>query len=216
MKIAAAKHTTTDATEATNMADVPRCRGNRTTTRCIAALCLIVAACIVTTVPVRATPGQRLTEFHAWAAQRTLLRGLVRTTDELSGRPAFDLLTADHGIAWHFHATTGAGRIESEYLGIGSGGGDPGSTPIRHDGSGYGLIFLRSLYGTAIAADFLASSRIASITDRESHVVTTFYRGQRFGYEAASGFLTIATLPHMARDLAQLRTCAAHPGSCNE
>ena len=182
----------------------------------IARASTIAAACALMAVPVGAKPGQTLAQFETWSAQRPLLRGVARTKDETSGWPAFDLSTADHGVAWHFHAATNGAIVRSEELGIASGPGDPGTTPISHAGTGYGFTFFRSFYGSEIARDFLAAPRIAVVADPQSHVTTTFYRGNRFGYEVSGGFVTIATLRVMAQDLAQMRTCIAHPGTCNE
>jgi hypothetical protein len=163
-----------------------------------------------------ALPGQSLAQFRGWTASRVPLRGLNAATDEMSGLPAFDLLTSDHGIVWHFHAATDGRTVRSEALGVGEGIAEPGTTPIRHDGVGYGFLFFRSLYGDAVASDFLTSQRVASVTDGRSRVSTSFYRGKRFGYEVAAGTITIASRSRVDADLALARKCNAAPDSCNE
>ncbi len=172
--------------------------------------------CLEPSAAVFAEPGQSLAQFSSWAARRDFLRGMGRAMDELSGQAAFDVLAADHGIVWHFHARTNGRTIRAESLEIGQSPAQPGSMPIRHDGTGYGIVFFRALYGKSIAADYLAAARVASITDRDSHVRSVFYRGKRFGYEVAGGALTITTRAGAAADRALLQRCTLTPNACSE
>ena len=163
-----------------------------------------------------ALPGQTLAAFAVWSAHQPLLRGLKRSTDEMSGWPSFSLLTADHGIAWRMDAHTDNRSIVSEGLGVSTAGGAPGTEPIRHDGAGYGFVFFRSLYGPAIANDYRDAPSVASFKDPSNGSVTTFYRGKRYGYSSANGFLTLETQLAFDRDLALMRRCTAKPQTCIE
>jgi hypothetical protein len=168
------------------------------------------------TSSVLAIPAQTLPAFRRWCAWHVVLRGIAQSTDELSRRPSFDLLAADHGIVWHFDARTNGYSIESETLAIGEGNGQPGSFPIRHNGIGYGFAFFRNLYGSSVASDFTSSRLTQSIADSQSRIVTQFYRGARFGYEVANGAVTVATHAVVERDRALLAKCKTHPTDCSE
>jgi hypothetical protein len=165
--------------------------------------------------PAAALPGQSLSAFTSWAANKTVLAGISRYTGELSGRPAFRLLTADHGIAWQFIALSTGSTIRSEYLGVSQVGKAPGSQPIRHDGRGYGFAFFASLYGRDVAGDYRAARLVATIKDPTNGQVTRYYRGRRYGYAEANG-LSLKTFAAFATDLALARRCAKSPQDCNE
>jgi hypothetical protein len=166
----------------------------------------------------RALPGQTVVQFTTWAAQRPLLRGIQRGTDEMSGWPSFSLLTADHGVAWSVTVHADGTAIRAESLGVSDAGGAPGSEPVRHDGAGYGFTFFRSLYGNGnvIANDFRTAHLAASFTDPASKGTTQFYRGALYGYQTSSGYVTVETLRAFAQDLAEMRRCTARPGDCTE
>ncbi len=181
-----------------------------------ASFALAVVVVALAPLPAGALPAQSLAEFAAWSAHRPLLAGLERKSDELSGTPMFALTTADHGIAWSFDAHSNAGAITWEQLAVSRPGGKIGSEPIRHDGSGYGFVFFRALYGRTIADDFRTSRRVAAFTQPEQHAVKTFYRGNRYGYSTMSGFMRIETLPILATDIALERRCSAEPEACSE
>ena len=163
-----------------------------------------------------ALPGQTIAAFTAWSAHQPLLRGIKRTTDEMSGWPSFSLTTADHGIAWSFDAHTDRRTIVSEGLGVSTAGGAPGTEPIRHDGAGYGFTFFRNLFGAAIANDYHSAPSVASFKDPTNGSVTTFYRGKRYGYSLANGYLTLETFLAFDRDIALMRKCTAKPDTCSE
>lgn len=143
----------------------------RTNVRNLIAGLLAYIACVA---PASALPGQTLQQFHAWASSRKLLAGIAQRRDEMSGDPAFGLETSDRGIAWTFYATTDGSHVRRESLSLGNPGKPPGSAAIRHDGSGYGFTFFTSLYGQAVAHDFLVATRVASIRDRSNGTVTEF------------------------------------------
>jgi hypothetical protein len=176
----------------------------------------IAVFCAFAPLSASALPGQSIEQFNAWSAQRPLLRGLQRTTDEMSGWPSFTLLTADHGIAWRFSAHTDRRSIVSEMLAVSTTGGDPGSEPIRQRGNGYGMTFLRSLYGAAVAGDYRGAARVASFSDATTKAVTVYYRGLRYGYVTSGGSLSLETFAAFNADLAQMRRCSAHPERCSE
>jgi hypothetical protein len=163
-----------------------------------------------------ALPGQTLGAFATWRAHQPLLRGMTRSTDELSGRPAFNLLTADHGIAWSVAVATDGTAIASETLGVSTAGGEPGSEPVRQSGSGYGFTFFRSLYGAAIADDFRSAKRSAQFTDPANKTVTTYLRGRRYGYTISGGYITLSTFAAYDAAVALMRRCTARPESCGE
>ncbi|MEO7202544.1 MAG: hypothetical protein ABI431_06915 [Candidatus Tumulicola sp.] len=173
---------------------------------------LAFAACVA---PANALPGQTLQQFHAWASTRKLLAGIAQRRDEMSGDPAFALETSDRGIAWTFYATTDGTHIRRESLSVGNPGKPPGSAAIRHDGNGYGYTFFATLYGQAVAHDFLAAKRVASIRDRSDGTVTEFYRGKRYGY-STSGGIVVETISAFGVDLAQAQLCAKSPEQCSE
>jgi hypothetical protein len=173
---------------------------------------LALVACIA---PANALPGQTLPQFQAWASTRKLLAGMARRRDEMSGDPAFALETSDHGIAWTFYATTDGSHIRRESLSVGNPGKPPGSAAIHHDGKGYGYSFFASLYGQAVAHDFLAAKRVASIRDRSNGAVTEFYRGKRYGY-SINGGIVVETISAFGVDLAQAQLCAKSPEQCSE
>jgi hypothetical protein len=179
----------------------------------IAVVALATAAlAAVPASPARAVPAQSVAAFTAWSQSKPVLRGLKKSIDEMSARPAYNLTMSDHGIAWTFDAIVSAGTIAREALTVGSDGTATGDA-IRHDGSGYGYTFWKSLYGSAVAADFRSSHAVFATRDSVNHTATTYYRGARFGYVSAGG-LTIETPTEFAEDLAQARTCAAHPDRC--
>jgi hypothetical protein len=178
----------------------------------------LVCAIAVASIPLAATavPGQTLAQFTAWKAQQPLLRGMTRTTDEMSGRPDFSLLTADHGIAWSMNVKTDGATVTSETLAVSTPGGEPGSEPIHPSGAGYGFSFFRSLYGAALADDLRNAKPAASFIDPTNKSTTTFVRGQRFGYTIASGYITVSTFAAFDAAVALMRRCAARPESCSE
>lgn len=179
-------------------------------------LACTVALLFGSTVNAAALPGQTLAQFLTWSNGVHLLHGVARYTDELSGQPAFKLDTADHGIDWHFVAYSLQGRIYEESLRVGQDAG--GALPVRHNGSGYGFTFFRSLYGPAVASDFRSSHLLGTVTDATSRPPTpeAFYRGSRFGYEVIGDGILVVDLARLVPDLRQARTCAAHPERCSE
>ncbi len=176
----------------------------------------MLAALNALPIHVSALPGQSIAQFNVWSAQRPLLRGLQRTTDEMSGWPSFTLITADHGIAWRFIAHTNRRSVVSESLAVSAVGGEPGTEPIRQDGSGYGFTFLTSFYSAAVADDYRGAGRVATFTDSATKAVTVYSRGRRYGYVSAGGSLSIETFAEFSADLAQMRICTAHPERCSE
>jgi hypothetical protein len=181
---------------------------------------IALCAFLVTLAPASALPGQTLPAFRVWARGIVLLRGIQPYTDELSGQPAFQLTQSDHGINWHFTAWSLRGQIYQEYLGVGEGTGTPGSLRIRHDGTGYGFVFFKSLYGSGVASDFLAAKLVGTAVDRSVRPANTqsFYRGSRFGYELGTngGGVSVVALFRLPGDLAQARRCDARPERCSE
>ena len=163
-----------------------------------------------------ALPGQSIDGFKTWSAHQKLLRGIEQKTDEMSGWPRFELLTADHGISWNVTVQTDNINIRSEALGVSTAGGAPGSEPIRKDGSGYGFGFFRSLYGPAIAADYKAAKQVAFFKDPTNGTTATYYRGKLYGYDVTNGYLTLETMRAMTQDIAQMKRCAATPANCDE
>ncbi len=184
----------------------------RTNIRSLIAGLLAYAACVA---PASALPGQTLQQFHAWASSRKLLAGIAQRRDEMSGDPAFGLETSDRGIAWTFYATTDGSHVRRESLSVGNPGKPAGSAHIRHDGGGYGFTFFASLYGQAVAHDFLAAKRVASIRDRSDGTLTEFYKGKRYGYSTHGGII-IETLSAFGVNLAQAQRCATSPEQCSE
>jgi hypothetical protein len=178
-----------------------------------AALALALAlACIA---PAAAIPGQTLAQFSAWAKTRTLLAGIERHRDELSGFPAFSVDTSDHGIAWRFYATSDGSTIRREMLAVGNPGKPTGSAAILHDGTGYGYQFFASLYGPAVAHDFLSAKQVAAIVDPSNKTVSRFFLGKRFGY-STSGSIVVESHAAFDIDLAQAKKCAKAPQNCSE
>ena len=186
--------------------------------RLVAAIVAVLIGIAAASLPLRATalPGQSLPAFATWRAHQPLLRGMTRNVDELSGRPAFTLLTADHGIAWSVAVATDGTAITSETLGVSTAGGEPGSEPVRQSGAGYGFTFFRTLYGAAIADDFHTAQRTATFTDPANKIVTTYVRGRRYGYTISAGFITLSTFAAYDAEIALTRRCSAHPDSCSE
>jgi hypothetical protein len=176
-----------------------------------AALAMAVAAASATTAA-DALPGQSIAGFKQWSAGKPTLRGLAPTKDEMSGRPAFELTMSDHGVAWYFHASTNGSVVLIETLSVGTNGTTTNEA-IRHDGRGYGFTFWKALYGAEVAADFLAATPVFSIPAAAGQTATTYYRGKRYGYITAGG-LTVETPAHLAADVAEEKTCAAHPRAC--
>jgi hypothetical protein len=162
--------------------------------------------------PAFATPGQSVPAFQQWAHEKTVLRGLAKTTEEMSGRPAYELTMSDRGVAWAFRATVVGTTIGRESLTVGSDGTATGDA-IRHDGSGYGYTFWKTLYGQSVAKDFRDSRSVFSTRDDRNHTTTTYYLGARFGYVSAGG-LTLETHAEFATELAQARICSARPDRC--
>jgi hypothetical protein len=165
--------------------------------------------------PAAAIPGQTLPQFGAWAKTRPLLAGIERRSDELSGFPAFSVDTSDHGIAWRFYATSDGLAIRREMLAVGNPGKPPGSATILHNGSGYGYAFFASLYGLAVARDFLDAKQVDAIVDPATKTVLGFYRGKRFGY-STGGSIVVETHAAFDTDLAQAKKCARSPQDCSE
>jgi hypothetical protein len=203
---------------------IPRCRpnhGSRSAEPFNAARNIVKTAstslALVTfcAVPAAAIPSQSLSQFDAWAKTRPLLAGIARRRDELSGFPAFSVDTSDHGIAWRFDATSDGVTIRREMLAVGSVGKPPGSAAILHDGSGYGYVFFASLYGPAVAHDFLAAKQTAAIVDPANKTVSRFFLGKRFGY-STSGGIVVETHAAFQIDLAQAKKCARAPQDCSE
>jgi hypothetical protein len=178
-----------------------------------AALTLALALCCA--APASAIPGQTLSQFQAWAKTRTLLAGIERKRDELSGFPAFSVDTSDHGIAWRFYATSDGGTIRREMLAVGNPGKPPGSAAVSHDGNGYGYAFFASLYGPEIARDFEAAKQVASIVDPTNKTVGRFFVGKRFGY-ITNGSVVVEMHAAFQIDLAQAKKCARTPRNCSE
>jgi hypothetical protein len=178
-------------------------------------IAITLAFALACVAPAAAIPGQTLAQFGAWAKTQTLLAGIERRRDELSGFPAFSLDTSDHGIAWRFYAASDGTTIRREMLAIGNPGKPPGSAAILHDGSGYGYQFFASLYGPAVAHDFLSAKQVASIVDPTNKTISRFFLGKRFGFSTGGG-IVVETHAAFKIDLAQAKKCAKAPQDCSE
>jgi hypothetical protein len=178
-----------------------------------------VAAALVVAAPASALPGQTIAAFKSWTQSKSLVRNVEKKTAEMSGLPYFNVTNADHGIAWEFTANTDGKIVTDESLGVSEAGGDVGSAPIHHDGTGYGFTFFKSLYGAATAADFKSSKLVAKIIDKtDAKNVTYFWRGKTYGYSTATNgkYLSVYSLSSFAKTLALAQRCNAHPNDCSE
>ncbi|MBV9439227.1 MAG: hypothetical protein JOZ24_04465 [Candidatus Eremiobacteraeota bacterium] len=180
---------------------------------------IMAVVCVITllaaTRPSLALPGQTLQQFRTWSAGRKLLAGIAPKNDELSGKRAFALMTADHGIAWRFYASSNGATIQRELLSVSQPGKEPGTEPIRHSGEGYGFQFFTAVYGNGIAADFHSARIVGSVKDPTNGQVTRYYVGARYGY-AETRSVTVETLSQLKQDMALAKRCAASPQSCSE
>jgi hypothetical protein len=175
----------------------------------LGALCSIALAS-----PASAIPGQSIATFKSWAAHERVLSGIKPVKDELSGWPAFQLLSGDHGITWRFYALSDGSTMRRESLSVSAVGKEPGTASIRHDGNGYGFVFFSALYGSDVANDFRHAALSATFKGANG-ATTRYYLGRRFGYVEAAG-LVLETPAAFKIELAQAQRCAKKPNECSE
>jgi hypothetical protein len=170
-------------------------------------------------LPARALPGQTTSQFLGWVKTiPNFNRGLQKETDELSGWPAYHVLSGDHGVTWDFRALTdGKGTIREERFMMASGPGNVGSEPIRQDGAGYGFTFFAAMMGKAVADDFRHAKLVAPFPNPKNASGTRFYRGVRYGWEDDGGrMIHLFTFPWFQTQIATAERCAKNPSSCSE
>lgn len=184
-------------------------KGLLSVNRIIAALAALLFAAVA--LPAAALPGQTLAQFNTWAKGNSALHGFkVQMSQDTA---------LNQGLA-----TFAAGSIQGDF----TADFDQKNVVVHemlsfHDErSNYDILkhpddaqaMVKTVYGSAVAADLATAAKVGSWTLFMAHSPTTLYRGKLYGYELGVGAILLFPLSAVNAEAKRLPACVKD--ECND